>query len=126
MKKKTPPFDYLIEELVKSIELRHNKKLPEEQIEVMKTAWKHKQEDLWKMIKTLKQNEGKANAFLDTFEEREVEFQLGVSISGEPIIVKHVIEQKNNFINSKRYTKSQKIKSKTFMRVRSFISKTIF
>lgn len=127
MRKKTPPFEYLIEELVKSIELRHpEKKLSEEHIELLRNNWKYKIEDLWQMIKNLKQNEGKAKSFLDTFEEREVEFQIGLSLSGEPIVVKHVIEQKNNFINTKRYTKSQKIKTKALMRVRAFISRTQF
>lgn len=126
MKKKTPPFDYLIEELVKSIELRHNKKLPEEQIEVMKSAWKHKQEDLWKMIKNLKQNEVKAKSLTNKVElnENEVEFKIGVSLSGEDIVVKHVIQEKTHF--EKQKNPKNPPRKITMQRVLSFMSKTQF
>lgn len=127
MKKKTPPFEYLIEELVKSIELRHpEKEITEQHRSLMHAQWKGRDVELWNFIKTLSKNEIKAESFTNKveLEEQEVEFKIGVSLSGEDIIVKHVIQEKTEYEKSKN--PKEPPRKRIYQRVLAFISRTQF
>ena len=63
----------------------------------------------------------KVEEIQNSVEEREIEFIIGNTLSGEPIIVKHVIFEKTVFEKSKgKFQKKQK--SKTYQKIKAFRS----
>jgi hypothetical protein len=126
-KSKTPPMGYLIDKLAESIQKRNpNKVITDNHKSVLWAEWQGKEQELWSFIKTLSKNEFKADSLTDKvqFSEREVEFQVGVSLSGQPIIVKHVIQERLEYKKSKNQKKAPE--PTIMQRVKAFISKTSF
>jgi len=121
-KQKTPPFDELFEDLLESIKVRNPEKtLDEDRISLLRNQWRGKEKDLHKLVKKLKINENKAEAISDSVDKREIEFIVGHTLDGQPIIVKHIIFEKTVFEKPKgNFQKKQK--SKTFQRIKAFRS----
>ena len=120
-------MEYLIDKLAESIQKRNpNKTITEQHKSVLWAEWQGKEQELWSFIKTLSKNEFKAKNLSNKvqFSEREVEFQVGVSFSGEPIIVKHVIQERLEYKKSKNQKKAPE--PTIMQRVKAFISKTSF
>jgi hypothetical protein len=106
-KSKRPPFQELIARLVNQIQIRNpDKQLGIEQISVLETKWKGFDEKLYKTVIALEINERKALEDFNKIDLRVVEFVVGRSISGEDIIVRHVIKFKDVTIDPKRYKKT--------------------
>ena len=125
MKKKTPPFDKMIEMLIESIKVRHpEEKLDEDKISLLKNQWKGRGAELHSLVKKLAINEHKAQEQSNRVEFREVEFQIGISLSGTPILVKHLVRQENFHTNTKNYKKNPKFSST--LQTKAFVSKTTF
>jgi hypothetical protein len=126
-KSKTPPMEYLIDKLAESIQKRNpNKTITEQHKSVLWAEWQGKEQELWLFIKTLSKNEFKAENLTNKVQylEREVEFQISVSLSGEPIIVKHVIQERLEYKKSKNQKKAPE--PTIMQRVKAFISRTSF
>lgn len=126
-KSKTPPFNFLIDKLIESIQKRNpDKEITDNHKSVMCAQWQGKDKELWDFIKTLSKNEIKAESFTNKveLEEKEVEFKIGVSLSGEDIIVKHVIQEKTEYEKSKN--PKDPPKPRIYQRVLAFISRTQF
>ena len=127
MKTKTPPFEELIERLVNSINKRNpGKELKEEHILLLREKWKwdSRQKELYKLVKTLEQNEFKAESLSNNYSKDNVEFVIGYTLSGEPIIVTHVVERYREFEQVSKFSKRQK--EKNFVRSKAFLSRSIF
>lgn len=127
MKKKKINFDDLIDRLIICIEKRNpNTILDQTQIDLLRYKWNNKEKQLYSMIKNLEQNEFKAESLTNKvyFKEKEIEFKIGVSLSGEDIIVKHLIQEKTEYEKSKNSKKPPK--QKVYQRVLAFMSKTQF
>lgn len=126
-KRKTPPFDYLIDKLIESIQKRNpDKEITDNHKSVMYAQWQGKDKELWDFVKTLSKNEIKAESFTNKvdFKENEVEFKIGVSLSGEDIIVKHVIQEKTEYEKSKNAKEPPR--KRIYQRVLAFISRAQF
>lgn len=126
-KSKTPPFEYLIDKLVESIQKRNpDKKITDNHKSVMYAQWQGKDKELWDFVKTLSKNEVKAESLTNKVDvkENEVEFKIGVSLSGEDIIVKHVIQEKTEYEKSKN--PKEPPRKRIYQRVLAFISRTQF
>ena len=126
MKKSKHDLLELVEKLINSIEFRNpGKKVNDTEKSLLYTKWQGKEDELYSFVKTLGINEHKAKTIKDKQEFHEVEFQIGVSLSGEPIIVKHVIERLNEFKKPiGRYTK--KPKGNFLVKSKAYISRTFF
>ena len=125
MKTKTPPFEELIERLVASINKRNpGKELKEEHILLLRNEWKGRDKELYKLVKTLEQNEFKAESLSNNYSKDNVEFVIGYTLSGEPIIVTHVVERYREFEQVSKFSKRQK--EKNFVRSKAFLSRSIF
>jgi len=122
-KQKTPPFDELFEDLLESIKVRNPEKtLDEDRISLLRNQWRGKEKDLHKLVKKLKINENKVKSIEDSFEEREIEFIVGNTLSGQPIIVKHLIQQRT-FFKKPVNTHTKKIKKRSVvLRIKAFRS----
>lgn len=121
-KQKTPPFDELFEDLLESIRVRNPEKtLDKDRVSLLRNQWRGKEKNLHKLVKKLKINENKAESISNSVDEREVEFIVGHTLDGQPIIVKHVIFEKTVFEKPKgNFQKKQK--SKTYQRIKAFRS----
>lgn len=125
MKSKIPPFDELIDRLIKQVSLRHpDKPITSELVETFRSGWKHQQPELYKMVKQLEINSNKAESINNRLDERHLQFQIGVDILGNPIYHEHKVLFKRDYEDPKRYSKKgSKIKyqdeyfftSKTFV-----------
>ena len=112
-KQKLPPFDELIQDLVNSIKLRNpEKNLDEVKISAIRNHWLGNDKKLYEFVKKLRINENKVKSIQDSYEEREVEFIVGNTLSGEPIIVKHLIQQQT-FFKKQTNAYAKKIKSRS-------------
>lgn len=125
MKTKTPPFEELIERLVASINKRNpGKELEIEHIALLEQEWRGKEKELYKLVKTLEQNEFKAESLSNNYSKDNVEFVIGVRLDGQPIIVTHVVERYREFEQVSKFSKRQK--EKNFVRSKSFLSRSVF
>jgi hypothetical protein len=106
-KPKRPPYQELIARLVNQIQLRNpDKPLGIEQISVLEVKWKGFDEKLYKTVIALEINERKAVEDFNKIDLRVVEFVVGRSISGQDIIVKHIVKFKDITVDPKRYKKN--------------------
>jgi hypothetical protein len=126
MKSKRPPLENLITRLVKQIQIRNPDKpaIGIDQIIELEARWSKFPEKLYQTVKKLEIQERMAWKDLSKIEVRDVEYQIGISLSGESILVKHVIEEKSFYKNRSNPKKSPR--KETEQRVLSFISKTQF
>jgi hypothetical protein len=108
MKSKRPPLENLITRLVKQIQIRNPDKpaIGIDQIIELEARWSKHQEKLYKLVKSMEIEERKAYSDLSKIEVRDVEYIVGWSISGQPIIVRHVMKFENTTIDPKRYKKT--------------------
>lgn len=107
MKTKRPSLQELIVRLVKQIQIRNPDKPPVgiDQIIALEARWSKHQEKLYQYVKSLEIDERKAYSDLSKIEIRDVEFIVGWSISGQPIIVRHVMKFENTTRDPKRFKK---------------------
>ena len=106
MKSKVPPFDELIDRLIKQVSLRHpDKPITSELVETFRSGWKHQQPELYKMVKQLEINSNKAESINNRLDERHLQFQIGVDILGNPIYHEHKVLFKRDYEDQKRYSK---------------------
>ena len=106
MKTKIPPFYELIDRLIKQVILRHpDKPITSELVETFRNSWKHKQLELYKMVKQLEINSNKAESINNRLDERHLQFQIGVDVLGNPIYHEHKVLFKRDFEDPKRYSK---------------------
>ena len=125
-KKIKESVEELVDKLVISIEKRNpGKKLSISDIQKLTSKWRGHENELKAFTKTLAINEHKVKVLDEMHEQHIVEFQLGVSLSGEPIMVRHEVERLNVFKKTTgRYTKKPKgdfdVKSKAFVSRVSF------
>lgn len=106
--KNRPSLQELITRLIKQIQIR-NPNAPVigiEQIITLEAKWLKHQEKLYQTIKRLEIEERIAYSEFSKIEIRDVEFVIGRSISGEDIIVRHVMKFKNSTTDPKRYKKT--------------------
>jgi len=108
MKAKRPTFEELIVRLVRQIQIRNPNKLDIgiEQIIPLEAKWFKHQEKLYQTVKRLEIEERIAYSEFSKIEIRDVEFQVGLSLSGDPILVRHIIKFENETTDSKRYKKN--------------------
>lgn len=104
-KAKRPSFEELIDRFANSIEKREGKKINEQAKIFLASRWKGHDELLYQAVKKAEQNERKAIAIIEKTEVRKVEFNVGFSISGQPIIVTHLVEFVSETKDPKRYKK---------------------
>ena len=106
MKSKVPPFDELIDRLIIQVQKRHaDKPITSELVETFRSGWKHKQPELYKMVKQLEINSNKAESINNRLDERQVVFAIGVDVLGNPIYHEHKVLFKRDFDDPKRYSK---------------------
>ena len=106
MKSKVPPFDELIDRLIIQVQKRHaDKPITSELVETFRSGWKHKQSELYKMVKQLEINSNKAESINNRLDERQVVFAIGVDVLGNPIYHEHKVLFKRDFDDPKRYSK---------------------
>lgn len=106
MKSKVPPFDELIDRLIIQVQKRHaDKPITSELVETFRSGWKHKQSELYKMVKQLEINSNKAESINNRLDERHLQFQIGVDILGNPIYHEHKVLFKRDYQDPKRYSK---------------------
>jgi len=106
-KNNRPPIQELIVRLVKQIQLRNPKKeIGIEQIKFLEQKWSDNKEALYLLIKKLEIEEYKFYNNLSKIEVRDVEYIVGWSISGQPIIVRHIMKFENTTKDPKRYKKT--------------------
>lgn len=106
MKNKIPPFDELIDRLIIQVQKRHaDKPITSELVETFRSGWKHKQSELYKMVKQLEINSNKAKSIENRLDERHVVFSIGVDVLGNPIYHEHKVLFKRDFEDPKRYSK---------------------
>jgi hypothetical protein len=106
MKTKIPPFDELIDRLVIQVKARHpEKEMTPEVIETFRKGWRNQDLQLYKMIKQLEINSNKAKSIDNKIDERQVKFQIGVDVLGNPIYHEHKVLFKRDFEDPKRYSK---------------------
>jgi len=92
MKKSTPTFDELIQRFHESIQLKHpDVPVDTNCIEILKDAWRGKEAQLYRKVKQMENDEVKFNNLKKRIDHRTVEFQVGVSILGEPQIFVHEV-----------------------------------
>lgn len=105
-KPKRPPFEELIDRLCFSIQKREPGRVIGEQAKfLLSTKWKGHEELLYQAVIKAEQNEKKAISKIRNTEVRVIEFQVGQSISGQPIIVTHLVKFENETKDPKRYKK---------------------
>jgi len=105
-KPKRPPFEELIDRLCYSIQKREPGRVIDEQAKfLLSTIWKGHEELLYQRVIKAEQNEKKVISKVKNTEIRVVEFQTGFSISGQPIIVTHLVKFENETKDPKRYKK---------------------
>ncbi len=105
-KPKRPPFEELIDRLCYSIQKREPGRVIGEQAKfLLSTQWKGHEELLYQAVLKAEQNEKKVISKVKNTEIRVVEFQTGFSISGQPIIVTHLVKFENETKDPKRYKK---------------------
>ena len=98
MKSKVPPFDELIDRLIIQVQKRHaDKPITSELVETFRSGWKHKQSELYKMVKQLEINSNKAESINNRLDERHLQFQIGVDILGNPIYHEHKVLFKRDY-----------------------------
>ena len=106
MKSKIPNFDELIDRLIIQVQKRHaDKPITSELVETFRSGWKHKQPELYKMVKQLEINSNKAESINNRLDERHVVFPIGTDILGNPIYHEHKVLFKRDYENQKRYSK---------------------
>ncbi len=107
MKAKRPPLENLITRLVKQIQIRNPDKpaIGIDQIIELEARWSKFPEKLYQTVKKLEIQERTAWKDLSKIEIRDVEYIVGWSISGQPIIVRHVMKFENTTTDPKRFTK---------------------
>ena len=106
MKSKVPPFDELIDRLIIQVQKRHaDKPITSELVETFRSGWKHKQSELYKMVKQLEINSNKAESINNRLDERHVVFPIGTDILGNPIYHEHKVLFKRNYQDPKSYSK---------------------
>ena len=106
MKSKVPPFDELIDRLIIQVQKRHaDKPITSELVETFRSGWKHKQSELYKMVKQLEINSNKAESINNRLDERHVVFPIGVDVLGNPIYHEHKVLFKRYYEDQKRYSK---------------------
>ena len=106
MKSKVPPFDELIDRLIIQVQKRHaDKPITSELVETFRSGWKHKQSELYKMVKQLEINSNKAESINNRLDERQVVFAIGVDVLGNPIYHEHKVLFKRDYEDPKRYSK---------------------
>ncbi len=106
MKSKIPNFDELIDRLITQVQKRHaDKPITSELVETFRSGWKHKQSELYKMVKQLEINSNKAESINNRLDERHLQFQIGVDILGNPIYHEHKVLFKRDYQDPKRYSK---------------------
>lgn len=107
MKAKRPTLEQLVVRLVKQIQIRNPDKpdIGIDQIIALESQWSKHQEKLYQTVKKLEIEERNAWNDLSKIEIRNVEYQIGVSLSGEPIIVRHVMKFENTTRDPKRFKK---------------------
>ena len=106
MKSKVPPFDELIDRLIIQVQKRHaDKPITSELVETFRSGWKHKQSELYKMVKQLEINSNKAESINNRLDERHVVFPIGTDILGNPIYHEHKVLFKRDYEDPKRYSK---------------------
>ena len=106
MKSKVPPFDELIDRLIKQVSLRHpDKPITSELVETFRSGWKYKQPELYKMVKQLEINSNKVESINNRLDERHLQFQIGVDVLGNPIYHEHKVLFKRDYEDPKRYSK---------------------
>lgn len=90
MKKKTPPFDELIERFTQSIQLKHPEvPITESGIKILKETWKGKEERLYAKVKQMENEEVKFNNLKRRIDHRIMETQIAVDVLGFPIYLTH-------------------------------------
>lgn len=107
MKAKRPTLEILITRLVKQIQIRNPDKpaIGIDQIIALEAQWSKHQEKLYKTVKKLEAEEFNAYVDFNKIEVRKVEFIIGQSISGDPIIVTHFVKLKSKTKDPKRFKK---------------------
>jgi hypothetical protein len=105
--KNRPSLQELVVRLVKQIQIRNPDKpdIGIDQIIALEARWSKYQEKLYQTVKKLEIEERKAYSDLSKIEIRDVEFITGWSISGQPIIVRHIVKLQNKTKDPKRYKK---------------------
>lgn len=123
-KPKRPPFDELIDRFCVCIQNREPGRMINAQVKmILSDKWKNHKELLYKNVIKAEQNEKKVISVYKNTEVRKVEFQIGFSISGQPIFVTHFVKFENEINDPKRYKKQgsdfvQKLKSQaTFQNI---------
>ena len=105
--KNRPSLQELVVRLVKQIQIRNPDKpdIGIDQIIALEARWSKYQEKLYKLVKSMEIEERTAYSDLSKIEIRDVEFQIGVSLSGTPILVRHIVKLENKTKDPKRYKK---------------------
>lgn len=91
---------------------------------LLRNKWKWRDKELYKLIKTLEQNEFKAESLSNNYSKDIVEFVIGIRLDGQPIIVTHVVERYREFEQVSKFSKKQK--EKNFVQSKAFLSRSIF
>jgi len=97
MKKKKPDLNELILKLVNHIEQTNGTKISMTGVEMLQQKWKGSESQLKSMLKNMDHKTFRVKSELEKTEYTPVEFQIGVSISGTPIVVTHLVERRKYF-----------------------------
>jgi hypothetical protein len=127
MKKKTPSFDELFSRFLVQIKNREpEKELTTEIINRLRAVWSIEPiHNFYSVVIKMEQNSLKVQDILKKSELIINEFQLGYSISGDPIITTHVVQRQMKVKDPKRYSKKGS-KSEDYVSVIEYLPNYIF
>jgi len=100
--KKESNFNEFINRFIAQIELREGTKISESGKLMLVQKWALKQDLLKKTVLKMEQQVFKTVSDLEKDSFDKIEFQIGISLSGEPIICTHLIRCKKTFLRKNK------------------------
>ena len=127
MKKKTPSFNELFSRFLVQIKNREpEKELTTEIINHLRSVWSIEPvNNFYSVVIKMEQNSLKVQDILKKSELLIIEFQVGMSICGQPIIATHVVQRQMKVKDPTRYSKKGS-KAEDYVSVIEYLPNYIF